>query len=240
MFMNLNHFSKLKHIEMRAYLKDNQIPFKGKTKKDQFIELYAAYLATIPYQQKLQRFSNCGDSDIKCMLFALGMSEDKYHSLLMLNCDRICTQKQQKTATPLAVVVDPSRHVAVGVQAPEGIVPITETSVPHNKPVIPIINPKLLQEIQQSSKQSKRLLKVVPALSNVTLKPLSDKSLLMGLKKMKLKPVRDRDDIAGPGPKPSPDTFSLLKETLANDIRSSVIGDDESSDDDDEYGDDWD
>jgi hypothetical protein len=231
--MDIQQFSELKHAEMRAYMQKNQISLKGKTRKSQFVQVYKQYLVEHLYQEKLQKFNNCGDSDIKCMLFALGMSEDKYHSLLMLNCDRICTQKQQKTAVPLAAVVDPSRNKVVGVQTPEGITPIRETSIPPNKPVIPITNnSQLLAEIRQSKKQPRRLLSAVPENNDVTVKPLSETSLLMGLKNFKLKPVKRRDETVKPD-KSEEDVSSLLQKLTTN-IRTSVASDDEEEEEEEE------
>ena len=129
------------------------------------------------FRQKMHAFEKCLDTDLSCMLKALGLPQEKYSMLLKVNCTNICAMKSDHV--PLAIVSD--GHLAVGIQHSGGIARIPVAPLPLSKPVV-LAPVALLSDIRSArplnARQAADAIKQMPNKDIVKLRKVDGISLL--------------------------------------------------------------
>jgi len=190
------------------------------------------------FRQKMRAFEKCLDTDLSCMLKALGLPQEKYSMLLKVNCTNICAMKSDHV--PLAIVSD--GHVAVGIQHSGGIARIPVGPLPLSKPVV-LAPVALLSDIRSvrplNARRAADAIKQMPNKDIVELRKV-DGDLFVAIREAKQRGLRSIRGQASPPTQlvdvSDTSLMGRLKSSLV-DIRQATETED---DDDDEDVSDWD
>ena len=179
---------------------------------------------------------------MKCILTSLGFTNTEHEAVLNLNCDTICAL--QKSDVPLGVITA-ENNKAIAIQTTRGVVPIIESELPKDKPIIKEVRKELLSDIRNATHklnptEVSQIMQQMPSNKVVTIKALPNNNnnnhgLLAAIRRGKpLKKVSNE-------PPAVRDThfFSEMMEQ----VRKNVNGENEednNDDDDDDDDDDWD
>ena len=190
------------------------------------------------FRKMYSDFKKCKRLDLQCILKSLGFNDVEHESILRLNCDVMC--KLKRSDIPLGVVVEPTEHKAIGIQTIRGVVPIVETDVPKNKPVIKEMRKDLLSDIRNAryklnENETSDIIQKIPSDNVVTIKPVPGTgNILAAIRR------------GTPLKKVSTESLPVVQDTnflsnMLKNVRKNIAGTGEDNDDDDdEDNNDWD